>query len=54
MGDEIKKPEEITNVPLPDSELEKVAGGIIVKYVDVSSPKLYEGTSGQPSSPPAK
>ena len=42
MSDEIKKPEEITNVPLPEKELEKVAGGVIVKHVDKSSPKLYE------------
>jgi type VI protein secretion system component Hcp len=61
MSDEIKKPEEITNVPLPEKELEQVAGGVdpepfhVVKFVDASSPKLYEsGTSGQTTTPPAK
>jgi type VI protein secretion system component Hcp len=60
MSDEIKKPEEITSVPLPEKELEQVAGGVdpepfhVVKYVDASSPKLFEGTSGQTTTPPAK
>jgi type VI protein secretion system component Hcp len=63
MSDEIKKDEQVPEVKtepsgesLPESELEKVAGGRpITKLVDVSSAKLYEScTSGQPTTPPAK
>jgi len=31
MSDEIKKPEEIKDVPLPEKELDKVVGGETVK-----------------------
>jgi type VI protein secretion system component Hcp len=40
MSDEMKKPEETTDVPLPESELEKVAGG--VHNVDKASPVLMK------------
>jgi type VI protein secretion system component Hcp len=52
MDDTKKQPEETKDVPLPESELDKVAGGdkpqvvhhdfSITKNVDVASPKLYE------------
>jgi hypothetical protein len=54
MNDEIKKPEEVTDVPLSKSELDKVAGGV-VKHVDVSSPKVLLNTcNGSHDNPPAK
>ena len=54
MNDEIKKPEEVTDVPLSKSELDKVAGGV-VKHVDVSSPKVLLNTcNGSHDYPPAK
>jgi type VI protein secretion system component Hcp len=63
MSDEPKKDEQVPQVKtevsgetLPESELEKVAGGRpIMKVLDVSSAKLYElCISGQPTTPPAK
>ncbi len=54
MSDEIKKPEEITDAPLSESELDKVAGGV-VKHADVSSPALLLKTcNGSHDNPPAK
>jgi hypothetical protein len=32
MSDEIKKPEEITDAPLPEKELDKVVGGETIKF----------------------
>ena len=50
--DEQKKPEEIKDVPLSESEMDKAVGGdktsvshegfVIVKPVDIASPKLYD------------
>ena len=49
MSDEIKKPVEITDMPLPESELEKVAGGKVSLHdlsfthnVDKASPVLMQ------------
>jgi type VI protein secretion system component Hcp len=52
MDDTKKQPEEITDVPLTESELDKAVGGdktsvshegfVIVKPVDIASPKLYD------------
>jgi hypothetical protein len=52
MSDEIKKPEEITDVPLPEKELDKVVGGETVHFnygaiQMVYTPQKPDGSTGK-------